>query len=73
MSRYKEQVWEYLYEKANPQPWGGCCFYLYYMHPISRVRVCKRMARYGDSMREITHTWECASRHNKKKAKRKKG
>lgn len=72
MSLYKEQIWMYFFDKANPKPWG-CSLYLYYMHPISRIRVCKRMARYGDSMREITHTWECANRHIKKKAKQKKG
>ena len=72
MSHYKEQIWMYFFDKMNPKPWG-CSLYLYYMHPISRIRACKRMARYGDSMREIAHTWECASRHNKKKAKREKG
>lgn len=71
MSYYKEAVWMYYFNKIY-RPWEPI-LYFYYMHPIARIRVCKRKARYGDSTREIEYTWQSRKNHLKNKAKRRRG
>lgn len=76
MNAYKEMAWMYFFTLMNQSaPWGSSLFDIRYMHPKARIKVYKRIARYGDSYKQLIHTWECEKRHqiNKKNKRKKNG